>query len=203
MVSDIIKINNDGENIDEVLNLTEKVATYGGLDSKKTIRLRLLAEELVGIMRGITGQSGSDFWIETEKNKYNLFLKTHVFMNQELYSQFIDVSSSGKNAAAKGLTGKIRECIAVALLPTSNMPSPLQHPASNIMTLGNVSTYQSNLNAFAWSLHNYKQSLENTTADDAIQAWDELEKSIVANVADDVQVRVEGSLVEIKITKKM
>ena len=203
MVSEIITISNDGENINDALNIAEKVSAYEGLDHKKAIRLRLLAEELIGIMRGITGQAGSDFWIETDKGVYSLYLKTNVFMNQELYTQFIDVSSSGKNAASKGLTGKIREYIAFALLPSSNMPLPIQNPASNIMTLGNISTYENNLNAFAWSLYNYKQSLENSTSHDSEEAWDELEKSIVANIADDVQVSVTGSLVEIKITKAM
>ena len=37
--------------------------------------------------------------------------------------------------------------------------------------------------------------------EEAAEAWDELEKSIVANLADDVSVKIEGSYVQIAITK--
>ena len=36
----------------------------------------------------------------------------------------------------------------------------------------------------------------------ARQAWDELEKSVVAHVADDVKVSIRGSVVEMTIFKK-
>jgi len=37
----------------------------------------------------------------------------------------------------------------------------------------------------------------------AIEAWDELEKSVVARVADDVKISIRGRTVEMTILKKM
>ena len=48
----------------------------------------------------------------------------------------------------------------------------------------------------AWSLSTYKQGAKNKT-----EAWDELEKSIIANMADDVIVGIIGGKVEITIKK--
>ncbi|HCH28618.1 MAG TPA: hypothetical protein DEW35_03830 [Ruminococcaceae bacterium] len=54
-----------------------------------------------------------------------------------------------------------------------------------------------------WSMNKYKTEIDsdrniNTEFKDA---WDELEKSIVASIADDVVVKITGSVVEISIKK--
>ena len=47
-----------------------------------------------------------------------------------------------------------------------------------------------------WTLSRYKDSQKNSE-----EPWDELEKSIIANLADDVIVSVKGNKVEIVIVK--
>jgi hypothetical protein len=47
-----------------------------------------------------------------------------------------------------------------------------------------------------WTLSKYRDSVKNEE-----EPWDELEKSIIANVADDVVVSVKGKQVEIVILK--
>ena len=111
-------------------------------------------------------------------------------------------SSSGKNAAAKGLMGRIRDMIAVLMLPEkgdSAVPSGL---SLGLMSLGSPTSYRS-AGAYAWTLNEYKSQVRSGREKDeeAAEAWDELERSIVANLADDVSVRIEGSEVEIAITK--
>ena len=53
--------------------------------------------------------------------------------------------------------------------------------------------------SYAWTLNNYVSQKQEST-DTA--AWDELEKSIVAKLADDVIVGVRGKNVEIVIKKE-
>ena len=50
-----IKINTHGVGMEEALSATEKLGLDCGLSHKENLRLRLLAEELIGLMRGITG----------------------------------------------------------------------------------------------------------------------------------------------------
>ena len=54
---------------------------------------------------------------------------------------------------------------------------------------------------FVWSLQNYKNSLE-ATSDKKQEAWDELERSIVASIANDVIVGVKKDSVDLTIIYK-
>ena len=57
-----------------------------------------------------------------------------------------------------------------------------------------------------WSMMQYEDALNARLARDdegAREAWDELEKSVVAKVADDVKVAIRGRTVELTILKKM
>ena len=52
----------------------------------------------------------------------------------------------------------------------------------------------------------YEDALSNRVKandDSAKEAWDELEKSVVAKVADDVKVSIRGRMVEMAIIKKL
>ena len=69
------------------------------------------------------------------------------------------------------------------------------------MTMGCPEAYENNVNAYMWSLQRYKSALDGIEDMETEDAWDELEKSIVASIADDVQVSVKGSSVEIAIFK--
>ena len=53
--------------------------------------------------------------------------------------------------------------------------------------------------SYVWSLEQYKVSVKQ---DEQPEEWDELEKSIIASVADDVFVGVKGSVADIVIVKK-
>ena len=56
---------------------------------------------------------------------------------------------------------------------------------------------------FEWSLLQYRSMVEKEKQQKkAEEAWDELEKSVVANIADDVRVGVRGDIVEMTIIKR-
>ena len=65
MKTDVIEIKANGEGIDEVLLETERAAVYRGLEPKQTIRLRLLAEEMAGMLRTLIGKETFRYWVET------------------------------------------------------------------------------------------------------------------------------------------
>ena len=52
-----VKVNSQGLGWDEALEFTEKLGLEGGLDKKELLQLRLLGEELIGLMRGIAGRN--------------------------------------------------------------------------------------------------------------------------------------------------
>ena len=52
--------------------------------------------------------------------------------------------------------------------------------------------------AYNWSLNNYR----NVVHEENVEDWDELEKSIIASLADDVIVGVKGKKASIVVVKK-
>ena len=197
-----IKINSLGEGMEEALAATEQLGLDSGLGHKENLRLRLLAEELIGLMRGIAGSVEADYQARQENQEFTLRLSTGVSMSMELRKQLLAASSSGKNAAAKGLMGRIRDMVATAMLPEkgeSTIPSGL---SLGLMSMGSPSRYRSG-ETYAWTLSQYMSEVRSSrdADEEAAEAWDGLEKSIVAKLADDVSVKIAGSNVEISITK--
>ncbi len=64
MKSDIILIDNQGNGFIDALEETKKVASYTGLEEKKTTRLQLMTEEMLSLARSVTGEMQASFWIE-------------------------------------------------------------------------------------------------------------------------------------------
>ena len=207
MKSNICKLNKDLSCLKEVLNEVEKVTAYNGLEDKKALRLRLLAEELCGMLPGLVENFSGDFWAENDGETYELHVELKAeYMTIELRDELISVSKSGKNAAAKGVMGKIRAVAETMLLVASDpsLPAPLpecefyDYNSYNIglgyidPTIALETGY-----SYSWSLYNYKTAVEEKEDD----AYAELERSIVARLADDIIVGVRGNNVEIVVKK--
>jgi hypothetical protein len=197
-----IKINTHGVGMEEALSATEKLGLDCGLSHKENLRLRLLAEELIGLMRGITGNVEAVYRASREEKSFALRLSADVVLDQDMRKELLAASTSGKNTAARGFMGKIREMIAIVLLPKSQA-SVMASMSLGLISLGSPMGYAAGEDIYTWSMNTYMTELKNNTAEEekVMEARDELEKSIVANLADDVSVNIVGSRVEITITK--
>ena len=196
MRSDTIHISSTGEGISEALTQAEKVSAYISLDKKDAIHLRLFTEEMMGLMRARTGENEADFWIEAHNGRCELHLKVLTLMDAEKRKGLISVSSSGKNSAAKGFMGKIKDVFEKAFEHMDAQYSgaaglgvipPAAAPGE---PMGGVPA--------VWSLSSYRDFVKR---DDDCEKWDELEKSVVAKLADEVKVFINGSNVEMVIEK--
>ncbi len=204
MKSNICKLNEDLNCLGTVLAEVEKVTTYNGLEDKKALRLRLLAEELCGMLPGLIQNFSGEFWAENDGDDYELRVELKADdMNINLRDELISVSKSGKNAAAKGVMGKIRAVAETMLLaacdPTLSVPCGefYDYHGYNMgfgyidPTIAVETGY-----VYSWSLFNYKTAVEEKE-----DAYAELERSIVAKLADDIIVGVRGKNVEIVVKK--
>ena len=201
MITDIIKLDSSGKGDEEALDITEKAGNYGNLAHQDILRLRLLSEELIGMLRGIAGKVDSEFWLENKGNEYFIQVKSVIELSKELREQLISASTSGKNAASAGFMGKIRDFISVALLPSKEYDSVMNTAPFGFMAMGCEEVFDET-SSYQWTLQTYKESLDKSEEEDKKEEWDELEKSIVGSIADDVQVSVKGYEVEITIIKK-
>ena len=197
-------MNEDLTCLEAVLAEVEKVTTYNALEDKKALRLRLSAEELCGMLPGLVENFSGEFWAESEGNSYELHVELKADdMSIELRDELISVSKSGTNAAAKGIMGKIRAVAETMLLaafdPTLAVPAGEFYDYNSYnMGLGYIDPTLALETgyAYSWSLYNYKSAVEEKEDEYA-----ELERSIVAKLADDIIVGVRGKNVEIVVKK--
>ena len=197
MRTEQIRVSSSGEGMEEALQMTEKFGLESGQIRKEDLRLRLLAEELFGMMRSIVGKIEALYWIEGEDQKYDIFLAGDVELNQDSRRKLIEVSSKHENAAAKGFMGKLRDMIGVMLLPEGDGPSMT---SIGLMTMGSPNEFIANSDAYSWSLNKYREELQASDNEEARKENDELERSIVASLADEVSVSIEDSKVTIVVT---
>ena len=200
MKTDMITVSSRGSRMEAAMDQVEKVIAYKGLSGKNALHLRLLAEEMMGLMRSVTGETDGQFWIEDEDNEYRLHLRVRVFLNSEKKEQLLAASSSGKNESAKGLIGRLRDFFNyaadeefTAYSSTLLLPEMYDHSATPLLD-------------WEWSMSRYETALSGLVKQNdpaAREAWDELEKSVVKNVADDVKVFIRGGVVEMVILKKL
>lgn len=197
MRTDIIHVTSEGTGIADALAQVEAVAVYKSLPAKSMMHLRLLTEEMMGMVRALTGEREADFWIEDEDGVYQLHLKTETPVNAVMREKLLEVSTSGQNKAAKGVMGKLRDLFERALEPDGTGRDPM---LASGMLAGAEPMYIGSATAGIWSFSRYKSALQDGAGPK--EDWDELEKSIVANVADEIEIAIKDNIVEMIIYKK-
>ena len=198
MKTDVISVSSRGNRMESALLQADKVAAYKGLSPRNALHLRLLAEEALGLMRSITGETDGLFWIEDRDDEYELHLQVQTALSEEKRSRLLSVSSSGKNESARGLMGRLRAFF--------DWESDEDTAACSSLCLPDVLESSSPMLDWEWSMRRYESVLSSRIAQDAPgarEAWDELEKSVVKNVADDVKVYIRSGTVELVILKKL
>lgn len=209
MKSEKIFISNNDTRYDEVMDRVELLTDELLLDNKDALKCRLLVEETLGMVKAMTDEFIAYLHMEGDEKTFKVELTAKTKMNAEKKEGLLSVSSSGKNAAVKGLMGKISEIIENGVLNFGDLMNLNDMYSSGALPYGDmgmVNQVESPLDAyFVWSLHQYRNNLsdakdQNTAAQ---EAWDELEKSIVASIADDVIVGVKKDHVTMTIIKNI
>ena len=188
MRSEVIKISRDEDNLNKILSETQRTAEYAGLSAKQSIKTRLIAEEFVGMLKELSQNFEGEFWIERENLSFSFISQIHIneVMDMQTKRRFIETSTNKKNTV-KGIMGKIRDVVENLLYPENATYSTsfISYQLETAVLLNDQ-----------WTLNRYKDVERNNA-----EPWDELEKSIIANIADDVIVSVKGNNVEIVIMK--
>ena len=197
MKSNVCKIEKGTKDLAAILKESERVAEYNGLTHKQTLQLRLICEEIDGMLPNIIDEFEGDFWIDFEEGvcKVNVSINIPEF-NATKKDELIGIAKNKKNASAVGVVGKIRNAIENFFLDEAAMDAfELSTGAFHLAT-----GYSDGVDySYLWTLEQYKNAVKK---DKEEERWDELEKSVIACVADDVIVGVKGKQADIIIVKK-
>ena len=205
MTTEQVYVKNDGEGLDKALILAENFARTVELSTRNSIHLRLLTEEVLGMVHAITGEFKAVFWLEGDAKECRILLKADTLMDSTKRKELISASSSGKNEAAKGIMGKIRELIEVGMENFDELGQLQMQYGVNPLAYGNMGLDNDVMSQamLTWSLKRYRESLSEESSEEYYEeAWDELEKSVVANLADDVRVGIRNDKLNLTVIKK-
>lgn len=196
MISNTCKIEKGSDDLYKILNESERVAVYAELNKKQTLQLRLICEEMYGMLPNIIDDYSGDCWIEYKNGECKVHAQIDIpELTADEKENLIKVATNKKNAFAVGIVGKIRSIIENVFLDKEYLDfydtTTLFHDSIDCYNVGIAPVY-------SWSLNNYR----NVVKKENVEAWDELEKSIIANIADDVIVGVKGRKASIIIVKK-
>ena len=197
MKSEVIVIGTNQDYTEKALTLTEEFAA--GLPKKGQMRLHLLAEEMMNLFRSITGEMEAEYWIENNDDKFALHLDTETLMYAKKRNELMELSSKKENAAAKGVIGKIREAFELALLPEDERDAMASHHA--MLGFADPTSFSAaSGDTDFWKMSDYISGVQNSKdMEFAQEAKDELEKSIIANLAKEVTIGIRGGKVSMTV----
>ena len=114
-------VNNTEANAAAALEKIDEFIGHQPIDRKKMIHLRLLVEETIGMVKAMTGDFMALISMEENEGEYSIKLTVKTEMSREKKSELLSVSTSGKNASARGFMGKIGDIIENGLLNYDNV----------------------------------------------------------------------------------
>ncbi len=202
-------VNNTEENAEAALKKIDEFIARQNIDRKKMIHLRLLAEESIGMVKAMAQDFMALLSMEEENGEYHIRMTFKTDMSREKKSELLSVATSGKNAAAKGIMGKVKDVIENGLLNYDNVMKLQQEYGggySDYIGMGMCVPGEIQMagDPLVWSLSKYRSALgdgDGSSQTDPV-AWDELEKSIVASLAKDVKVGVKKDRVDMVVTAR-
>ena len=197
-------VNSDAGRMEAVRYATEDFASQMRLDKRDTLRLDLLVEETLGMVKTMLEDFYGQIWFVAEGRTCEIHFEATTDMNTDKKDELLSVSSTGKNAAARGFMAKLGEVIGSALRGAVNTMDAYGQQTMQYGIVHTPSTMPGSLDLMPiWTLQTYRSDLDlaRGSSGNADEAWDELEKSIVAKLADDIVVGVKGDRIDLVITR--
>ncbi|HBI53250.1 MAG TPA: hypothetical protein DDX72_10830 [Ruminococcaceae bacterium] len=201
MKTDVYRFERAVSDLDGITEIAEKAASYSRLDEDQELKLMLLCEELIEMLPNLLLYGKGEFWIETKDKDFEIHsvVEADDLLTGTDRKDILKISKSGKNAAAVGVMSKIK-AVAETLLANyalSNGVSGEVEYETDPLEFYDYGITDPFAQQDMWSLTTYKKKVKANT-----EGWDELERSIIANLADDVTVGILGGKVMITVKKK-
>ena len=192
-ISDAVRRNSDANEI------MKEFAAKKGITGKDYYHLGLLTEEVLGMANQILHVYDGELWVESTATGYEIILEAAVHKK-----------TSGKavpTASPEGFMAKIAEMLNCSYMfeNITEMPEDLAGMLPDYMSYGIREKKEAQAWAGRWSLSAYRDNLRNQKGENpkAEPALDELEKSIVAHLADEVTIGIHGHRIRLVISKNI
>ena len=186
MISESFAVGIHADRMAAINVITQNFAWQNWLDKKSALRLMLLVEETLGMMNAMIERFDGEMWLSYDRGTCEIHLKvTAPSIGKDKKKEILAVSSSGKNVYENGFMQMVGGIIRTLL---DNVGTGAYTDAPDLYDVSPV-----------WTLETYRAKLSDQPDE---RAFDDLEKSIVARLADNVIVGVKDNCVRMIIVKK-
>lgn len=115
-----VKIPASAAHAGEAIKVAERYALRQRLDENSKMQLEIMCEEALGVVGAIVENVKTDFWIEGSGLKYRIHVRFDASVGSDEYKKLLNLSSTGKNEAIQGFSGKIWEVMTTGLSKKEN-----------------------------------------------------------------------------------
>ena len=194
MRTDVVALSNKKEeSFVAMMEVAEKVVAYYELPVKKAMQLRLLCEELANMLPELLYFAEGSFYIDGENKNIELHVNLKAINRTDMNKDRIIAASADKKNSAKGIINRLTNVISSFFEGQETADEMGLHDPA-FLNMNAMDTYPGGY----WSLGTYMDSYDESEAE---EPWDELEKSIIIGIADDVKVGIVDKKVEIVVKK--
>ncbi len=191
-ISDAVRRSGDANEI------MKEFAEKNGITGKDYYHLGLLTEETLNMANQILHVYDGELWVEGTAAGYEIILEAAVHERNG--------EKAVPTASPEGFMAKIAEMMNCSYMfeNITDMPEELAGMLPDYMSYGMQKEKEAHAWAGRWSLSAYRNNLRNRQEENpkAEPALDELEKSIVAHLADDVTIGIHGHRIRLVISKE-
>lgn len=197
--SKVCSFDGSDEAVMAAINEAERYATSENLDNGMKLRLRLLSEELLSLAKGLPNIKDSTFYIERDGVDYDICFEADAKINKRTREQLMEVSSTNTNEAYTGIGGMVSQAIDSMILMGERDRKGLNNVSMNTMeeSIGKAD------NDYRWSYNIYKEKeLISNTENGLSSGEDNVIKSVLTNLSDDIRLSVRTNHVSIRVLVK-
>ncbi len=95
----------------EAMDVAEAFVQGLNLDQKAALRIRLLTEEVLEMLKGMVDGFSGLFWLEADSEECRICIDGVAEVDIATEKDLLSVASDGKNASVKGFTAKLTQFV--------------------------------------------------------------------------------------------
>ena len=179
----------------------ERYTSAENLEKGTKLRIRLLSEELLSLVSGLPRMKEGSFYIEREGTDYAICFDADAKISKETREKLVSVSSTNVNDAYIGLSGVFTHAIDSMMAMSINDQKGISKSSMDTMeqSIGKAE------NDYRWSYNIYKEKENENLAsfdNEDIINEDEIGKSVLTSLSDDIRISVRTKHVNIRVLAK-
>lgn len=185
----ICPIEGNMHDVERALNEIVEFSKYENLDSTKSEKLRLIGEELLGMVDSMLTIENGRFWIEKDCD-YAVKFAAKTVIGDRAKAVFDQTSKNTEYKGLKGLVNKTVDVFEKLFEAAGNSPDVMQMDAP----ISGVELIEPS--AFEWSLSKYEEDLQR---DAKVDRWDELEIPVLKKMSKDIIISYRNKRIDISV----